>query len=79
MLNLRLTLYMKSFSRKVLILLGFATLLTFAPSCSKKVGCPVNQNVHVQTTKKGKVKGKAKSGLYTRKMTKKKRSRKKNR
>jgi len=68
---------MKSFSRKVLILLGFVTLLTFAPSCSKKVGCPVNEKVHVKTSKKGKVKGKAKSGLYNKKMTKKKKRRKK--
>jgi len=38
-------------------------------ACNKKVGCPVNEKVHVKTNKKGKVKGKAKSGLFTKKTT----------
>ncbi len=68
---------MKSITLKFLYILGILALLSIGSACNKKAGCPVNENVHVKTTKKGKVKGKAKTKLFPKKMTKKKRRRKK--
>jgi len=49
-----------------LIFLFFVATTT--QSCSKKTGCPVNEDTHVKTKKNGMPKRKAKSGLFPKKM-----------
>jgi hypothetical protein len=44
----------------------------FTPACSPKSGCPANESLKVQTSKKGGFKkGKTQSGLFPKKMSKK--------
>ncbi len=53
-----------------IILIGFAMT---SSSCSKKVGCPVNENVNAKSGKNGKMsKRRGNSNLFPKKMRKRK-------
>ena len=43
-------------------------IATTTQSCSKKTGCPVNEDTHVKTKRNGMPKKKAKSGLFPKRM-----------
>ncbi|MBK7475933.1 MAG: hypothetical protein IPI11_07920 [Haliscomenobacter sp.] len=50
------------------VLIGFSTAAL--PSCSPKVGCPINEEVHSSVNRKGELKNKkGKSGLFSPKMS----------
>ena len=59
--------------KKILFFLSFFFVLsmigTTSSSCSRKTGCPVNENVHVKPNRKGKLPSKrGKSQLFPKKM-----------
>lgn len=59
--------------KRILLLLSFFLVLslisTSTSSCSRKTGCPVNENVHVKPNRKGKLPTKGgKSRLFPKKM-----------
>ncbi|MEM1322934.1 MAG: hypothetical protein AAGG75_21900 [Bacteroidota bacterium] len=63
--------------RKLLSLCLLFSLLLLAsttlPSCSKKTGCPINENAHIKPNRKGKMPTKrGKSNLFPKDMRKKK-------
>ena len=62
--------------KRIIALLIFSLGIFFfatTTSCSPKTGCPINEQAHVTPNKKGKYpKSRTRSGLYPKKMTKKK-------
>jgi hypothetical protein len=55
----------------IVFAIGLFFLGISSSSCSKKSGCPMNENAHVQPNKKGKYKkSKSKSGLFPKDMRK---------
>lgn len=62
---------MSKSSKYLVFALGLLFFGISNSSCSKKTGCPMNENAHVQPNKKGKYKkSKSKSGLFPKDMRK---------
>ena len=64
--------------KKLMLLCLFCSAFLFMgsiSSCSKKTGCPMNEQVHTKTGKNGQMKAKrGKSNLFPKSMRKKRRS-----
>ncbi len=56
---------MKTNWSRLFFLVAFCFMVSTSYSCSKKIGCPINDKAQTKTDKKGNFKkSKAKSGLF---------------